>query len=64
MTNARLRDDGVLAIPADELERLVQAMDRNVNVLREDIKKLVDEVNTHRHTPVYTSLTDVPPRFG
>ncbi|KAK7726005.1 hypothetical protein SLS57_003595 [Botryosphaeria dothidea] len=64
VTNARLRDDGVLTIPADELERLVQAMDRNVNVLREDIKKLVDEVNTHRHTPVYTSLTDVPPRFG
>lgn len=63
-SHARLRDDGVLAIPADELERLVQAMDRNVNMLREDIKKLVEEVNTHKHAPVYTSLTDVPPRFG
>ncbi|KKY26140.1 hypothetical protein UCDDS831_g01650 [Diplodia seriata] len=63
-SHARLREDGVLAIPGDELERLVQAMDRNVNALREDIKKLVDEVNAHKHNPVYTSLTDIPPRFG
>lgn len=63
-SHARLRDDGALTIPGDELERLVQAMDRNVNALREDIKKLVDEVNTHKHHPVYTSLTDIPPRFG
>ncbi|KAL1637115.1 hypothetical protein SLS56_000773 [Neofusicoccum ribis] len=63
-SHARLGVSGVRAITRDELERLVQAMDRNVNALREDIRKLVEEVNTHKHKPVFTSLTDVPPRFG
>ncbi|EOD47188.1 hypothetical protein UCRNP2_6067 [Neofusicoccum parvum UCRNP2] len=63
-SHARLGVSGARAITGDELERLVQAMDRNVNALREDIRKLVEEVNTHKHKPVFTSLTDVPPRFG